>query len=538
MLAERRARVWLWLVAGATIAIRLWFTVVHRIDSDEPQHLHVLWAWTQGLVQYRDVFDNHLPLLHLLFAPVMALMPENSSVFLLMRLAIAPFAIASAWLVYVAAKPHYGAVNATAAALIFSVIPPWLIKSVEFRNDTLWMFFWLAALALIANRRSPFLAGIAMGLCLLASIKTVPLVLAHVLAFATQRPRITLRDIVQWLAGAAVPTSIVALMMLALGAFDEMVYATLFFNAAVPVEAWRRIGGAVAFLFVAPSIWFAGQRIRDRVTVTTAHLILFACFYIALLLAFWPILTPRDFLPLMAIVALGLAQWNAGVPPAEQAPSRRRSPDRGETPLAQPAGRRRSTAVLVLLAAVWSYIDARLWRPTDYSRHEFVDAAVRVTAPTDYILDLKGDAVFRRRPIYYIYEDVGRALTAEGKIDDHGPEQIVAKRCCAAVRDTTHLPPRTRAFLNRYFIGSGPIRVCGANVRGSTFEIGVPQTYTVIADGPVLLDGTPYQGPRKLNAGRHTLSGVDRAVVIWSRATSEAAPPRLAARAAPRRPAW
>src|SRR5262249_26715629 len=57
------------LVAAATL-LRLGAIFRYRFDSDEPQHLHVVWAWTQGLAQYRDVFDNHMPLFHLLNVPV------------------------------------------------------------------------------------------------------------------------------------------------------------------------------------------------------------------------------------------------------------------------------------------------------------------------------------------------------------------------------------------------------------------------------------------------------------------------------------
>src|SRR6185295_2889679 len=82
----------LWLAVIFAAAVRCWFVIAHKIDSDEPQHLHVVWALSRGLVLYRDVFDNHLPLLHLVFAPVMRIMPESSEVFRLMRVAIAPFA--------------------------------------------------------------------------------------------------------------------------------------------------------------------------------------------------------------------------------------------------------------------------------------------------------------------------------------------------------------------------------------------------------------------------------------------------------------
>ena len=121
--------------------------------------------------------------------------------------------------------------------------------------------------------------------------------------------------------------------------------------------------------------------------------------------------------------------------------------------------------------------------------------------------------------------DEHRALTAEGKIPDRGPEDIVASQCCAAIRDSTHLPPRTRAFLNEHFIGDGLLRFCGTEVRGSSFAIAVPQTYAVFARDPsrVTIDGIPYRGPRPLAAGRHTLTsgGNERVRVIWWRAAKE-----------------
>ena len=60
------------IVAAFTLAILLglkWFYAGNQLwDSDEPQHLHVVWAWTFGLLPYRDVFDNHSPLFQALSA--------------------------------------------------------------------------------------------------------------------------------------------------------------------------------------------------------------------------------------------------------------------------------------------------------------------------------------------------------------------------------------------------------------------------------------------------------------------------------------
>lgn len=493
---QLRNRTWLWLAAGATVAARVAFIVAQKIDSDEPQHLHIAWAWTQGLVQYRDVFDNHLPLLHVMFAPVMALMPESSTAFLLMRLAIAPIAIGCSVLLYFFARPHFGERTAAVAALLFGVTPPWLATSVEFRNDTLWIFFWLAGLALISRSKMHW-AGVAFALSLLASVKAVPLLLAHGLALATQGQlnRESIRAGVRLAAAAAVPLFLTLSWMYAAGALDEMLYSTLFFNAAAPVAPARRISGVVGFAIVAVVI--TTQR-RTEMNAQT-HLTFFAMWYIALLLGFWPILTPRDFLPIVPIAVLVIA---AKVPP-----------------------RNLAVAALFIAAVIASSIDERLWRPREHFREDFVDAVVRVTAPDDFVFDLKGDAVFRQRAATYVYEDVGRALTANGKIPDRGPEDIIVHQCCAAIRDSTHLPPRTRGFLNEHFVGDGLLRFCGTEVRGASFEIAVPQTYAVIARDParVAIDGVPYRGPRALAAGRHTLSsgGNDQVRVIWWRAAKE-----------------
>lgn len=469
------------LLLAASLIVRAVFTVLYRLDSDEPQHLHVAWGWSRGLVQYRDLFDNHFPLLHLLFAPLMRVMPESSATFLWMRLAIAPFAIVCAWLLYVIGRPIIGARKAAIAAVIFSVMPPWLAKSVEFRNDTLWIFFWLAALALIVGRERPawLAAGVMAALCILASVKALPLLLAHALAFASQRHPLSFRSIARVACGAAIPLVAAALFLQTFGAIGDMVYATLLFNASLPVHVARRIGGVLAFVVIVPALTLRGPREN--------HLTLVAIWYPIILLCFWPSLTPRDFLPLVPLASLAFAS----IP---------------------------MPAIVFTAATIASIFYARLWRPADTSRAQFVDAAVALTAPTDFVFDLKGDAVFRRRPVFYIYDIVGRALTGNGTLLDRGPEAIVASGCCVAMADFDHMPPRTRAFLNEHFIEHGVLRVCGTTVRGGAFTIAVPQTYAVIARDPsrVTIDGAPYRGPRFLSAGRHT-ANEDGVRVVWYR---------------------
>jgi hypothetical protein len=53
--------------------------VRQTVNSDEPQHLHTIWGWTRGFVQYRDFFDNHMPLFHILLAPIFVAIGERAT---------------------------------------------------------------------------------------------------------------------------------------------------------------------------------------------------------------------------------------------------------------------------------------------------------------------------------------------------------------------------------------------------------------------------------------------------------------------------
>src|SRR5438067_5147279 len=67
------------------IAFKLVNIVRYRFDSDESQHMHVIWAWARGFVQYRDIFDNHMPLFQIMFAPIFGLIGDRPTILYWMR---------------------------------------------------------------------------------------------------------------------------------------------------------------------------------------------------------------------------------------------------------------------------------------------------------------------------------------------------------------------------------------------------------------------------------------------------------------------
>src|SRR5687767_3390188 len=173
----RREKYLLAGLAALMIVLRAVTFFRYRFDSDEQQHLHVTWGWTAGLVQYRDLFDNHAPLFHMLMAPLLAIAGERSDILPLMRLPMLVLFGAIVWATYVIARRLYDERIAAFAALLLVMFPPFFLKSLEFRNDNLWTALWMLAVIAIMRQRM-FIAGLLLGAAFAVSLKTAVLVIA------------------------------------------------------------------------------------------------------------------------------------------------------------------------------------------------------------------------------------------------------------------------------------------------------------------------------------------------------------------------
>src|SRR5690348_7817714 len=76
------------------VALKVAYAPALRIDSDETQHLHVAWGWANGLLPYRDLFDNHSPLFQFLCSPLVRILGERPDIVAPMRLAVIPLYLA------------------------------------------------------------------------------------------------------------------------------------------------------------------------------------------------------------------------------------------------------------------------------------------------------------------------------------------------------------------------------------------------------------------------------------------------------------
>src|SRR5436190_16912516 len=179
-----------WIAAGLLCLgtfFKFWNVFLFRFNSDEPQHLHVVWAWTHGLVQYRDVFDNHMPLFQLMCAPILGLFGEHAADLYWMRLLMVPLYFLALWCVYQIGEAAFSPRVAVWAALLASAISVYHFCSTEFRTDDAWTVFWFLCLTVLVwhpfGTDSLMIAGLLLGLAFGISMKTALMLATVVSAF-------------------------------------------------------------------------------------------------------------------------------------------------------------------------------------------------------------------------------------------------------------------------------------------------------------------------------------------------------------------
>jgi hypothetical protein len=477
----------------AALVLRAIALLRYRLDSDELQHLHVARAWSVRLVQYRDVYDNHLPLFHLVNAPWLPLASERADIWLWARLTMIPFAAATLWLTYVIAARLYDRRTAVWCTLAASLMPVTLLRGTEFRNDSFTVVFSLAALALCLDklsRRRALAVGLLLGASFAGSIKTIVILgclgVALTLTAYIRRERELFRDLLLIGGGLVVVPALVAAFLAYHGALDDLVQLAIVNNARVAVATWRRVGGIgiALFTFACVCIWALrrGRDVRRDMMIAGIVAVLFGPFTLAVS----PLVTERDFLPIYPIVMTFLA---ATILP-----------------------RTRSLLhVIPPLMILWVFSHDDGWEPQfDYHR-TLLREVVGLTRPGELLLDLKGETVFRPRPTFYALEQVSRDLIARGLVPDNAARDVVRHRCFVATRDASFFPPATRAFLNRHFISVGTLRVAGQRLEQGTFTIAIPGPYSVIDEHGRTLERGTYA------AGTHTAKAGARArFVVWT----------------------
>jgi hypothetical protein len=537
---DQVSRVEVWLGIGFFVfllVLKIFYAVHYRIDSDEPQHLHVVWGWTQHMVPYRDFFDNHSPLFQMLCAPLFAALGTRADIIIPMRLAMVPVFALSLYFVGRIVGILVSARAGLWAAVFAAVWPRFFFVTTEFRPDDLWAVLWLAvlfsAISGAMTLRRAFIIGLLSGTSLCVSAKTV-LLLASMVAGTIMILILQsqLGQKIAWLrllqltcviaAGAVILPAMFSLFFVLQGAFGRMFYCVITHNilptagGAAPSLLWmpKWIGflaipfGIGAYLFPR----YAGNLRRTR----ALWIWFVTSFFYATLKAFWPFVTREDYVvsdPLFMGILAALVVSLPEIWPRVFAHLR----------LALPL----SIALLGLGFILKS--DSPFENRTK-NKISMVVTALRLTEPSDYVMDSKGETIYRRRPFYYVLEGLTGKRMKAGLVADTIPERLVETETpLATVR---RMPAAAADFIRKNYLPIAfRLSVLGKILTGDDqifgFDIAVPSLYSVVTEFGSLegtLDGKSIRGPVRIEAGHHEIrrsNGSGRVALLWARAAAK-----------------
>ncbi len=527
----------------AALALRCFYIFRYRYDSDEPQHLHTTWGWTQGLLQYRDFFDNHTPLFHLLFSPLVAALGERADILDFMRFAIVPLWFVCLWCVWKIGRTLFSPRAGLWAAVFIALLPWWFFPALEYRTDNLWTPLWLGALTVLVTGRMScgrgFAGGVLLGLCFCASMKTTVLFGASSIAalaapqlvargFSLRETGRSLRAAWPVVAGALLAPAALGAFFAAQGAWAEFYYGVIGHNILPGVDAknhpaYLRLIFPLALPFFGCAGYHLGRQAPDRALAERrVFLFLVAGLYYTALYSFWTLLTRQDFLPFYPVVALVVAPlvlWAADT-------------------LGRPVWVLTGLGVVeiaLLLGGRPPWIDG-----TQRER-EILRDTLRLTRPGEWVMDFKGECVFRRRAFRWVTEPLTFVRLRRGTIADTVAADLLAKQVFVALNQNRWYPKAGAAFIAENYLPVGHLRVAGKVIAHEPAAAGAPVVFQVAVPAPYVLwdgrqpvagtlDGTAYDGPRALAAGPHEFRPAEthaRLALLWARAAAAGCTPEV-----------
>ncbi len=519
-----------------------WFYVSNQPwDSDEPQHLHVVWAWATGLLPYKDVFDNHAPLFQAMSAPLFHLLGERADIVAAMRWAMLPVSALLIGVTYWIGARLFSVRAGFWGALLAASFPDLYAKLGEYRPDLFWASTWLLALAvLMGGKTTPsrfFFAGLLFGVAFSVSMKTTFLLLDTLGAgvvvwfFLVAKRRAgssepvtrsnVLGSIFATIGGALIVPALVVGFFAFKGALSQMYYCVIAHNLTSGGNPWHQMISKMKdlrfWLFVpaiVAGLWLAK---RDRESGRAERRLFFLAvtgLFCPLLFTFWPLVSKQDFLPFYPVLMLTIGFLLVGVGTWVR--------ERIALPV----------FIIPLIMVCWQVASIVRAHPplkeTNRKNVQIIADTLKLTHPGETVLDAKGQVIFRARPYYYVFEQLTREKAERGEIKDDAPTRLIELRTPEVV-ESHWLTPETGKFVSQNYVSVGAVMVLGKKVAPDPaghvqFGIVIPEEYSVVTsegEASGLLDGSPIAGPRELSAGTHDLvlnSSKKDAAVVWARA--------------------
>src|SRR6266403_908379 len=526
------------------IVLKLVNITHYRFDSDESQHMHVIWAWARGFIQYRDVFDNHMPLFQIMFAPIFGLIGDRATILYWMRFILLPMYFAAAWCTYRIGELLFSRRAGVWAVILVGLYTKYHFISLEFRTDNLWAPLWLLCVTVLISGAltvpRALVAGLLLGFCFGISMKSILLLVSlpvgvSIALLLVGRKKLgqswphLARCTAAFLGAAALVPGAIALAFALTGAWRDFCYCNFEHNTLALLNvrnhpAWWIIVFPIAFPFV---VYAARLIVRaapaPAVAFRRAFVFLICGFYVPALWSFWNLLTRQDFLPYYPLAfVLGSGALLAVS----------RSLAKYDLRVTQSLRRVPLPAFIALIEFFLGMATHPFWIDGARIETNLLRGVLKLTDPGDYVLDCKGETIFRQRCFRPVTESVTLERLRRGLMADNAAERCIATHTGVAVM-MGRMPVRARAFVWENYIPVGDNllvagRFLGPSSTDSTrmdFDVVIPAPYKIIARDNVpvrgTLDGIPYDGARFLAPGKHTFMQTSPGatlVLLWAQA--------------------
>jgi hypothetical protein len=515
----------------------------YRFDSDESQHMHVIWAWARGFVQYRDVFDNHMPLFQVLFAPIFGVIGDRATILYWMRFILLPIYFVAAWCTYRIGESLFSRRAGIWAVILTGFYTKYHFISFEFRTDNLWVPLWLLCVTVLVSGAltvpRAVVAGLLLGFCFGISMKSLLLLLSLLVGAGFALLLVGRKRLGQswshlaccsaaFLAAATLVPGTITLAFAIAGAWRDFFYCNFEHNILPHLKArnhpaWWMIIFPVTFPFVIYAAWLIVRAAAaPAVAFRRAFVFLICGFYLPALHSFWNLLTRQDYLP---CYPLAFVLFSGGLLALSRAVAKY------DLRIGQYLRRIPLPAFIGLIELFLVLVTHPFWIDGAQIETRLLRGVLKLTDPSDYVLDCKGETIFRQRCFRPVTESIMLERLNRGLVKDNAAERCVEMRTCVAAMKG-RMPVRARQFIWENYIPVGDdLRVAGRFLKSSStdsrrmeFEVVIPADYKIIArDSPVsgMLDGIPYNGARFLAPGKHTFVSASRGaalVLLWARA--------------------
>jgi Dolichyl-phosphate-mannose-protein mannosyltransferase len=527
------------------IAFRLVNMVRYRFDSDESQHMHVIWAWARGFVQYRDVFDNHMPLFQIMFSPIFGLIGDRPTILYWMRFILLPIYLVAAWCTYQVGAQLFSRRVAVWAVLLAGFYHGYHFTSFEFRTDNLWALFWLMCVVVLIsgsmNRRRMLVAGFLLGFCFAVSMKSMlflsailPAGFIAMLLVGRKQVGQSWRQLIRYGAifvGAAALVPVIIMMFFAFnGIWRDFRYCVFTHNFLPHLDAkkhpaWMIIIFPIVFPFIVYVASLIAGTTADRALAFRRSFVFLLCgFYLSALYSFWTLITQQDFLPYHPLAFVFLSAAVVAISESEPFLS-------GLLPRLR---YRPWPAAVVIFVFLVSLLMRPFWVNRAKAETELLRDVLKLTRPGEYVFDFKGETIFRQRCFRPILEPITAERIQRKLLPDDAPQWCVETRTCLAAPATAgRISSDARQFIARNYLPvKGWVRVAGGYLKESStrsgaleFESVIPASYEIVSPEGIVsgvLDGQVCSGARFLNPGKHffnpTMRVVGALAFVWARA--------------------